>query len=272
MEKELQMLNTKNCHLQLKTGGMNYIRFGKGRKNFIIVPGVGDGLKTVKGMAMPFALLYRRMAKDFTVYVFSRRTLLAPHTDTREMAADLNEAMDALGLSDACVLGVSQGGMIAQWLAIDHPDKVERLVLAVTLARPNRTIRSVISRWSKMASRRDYKAIMLDTANRSYSEKRRRKARILYGLLGNIGRPKSFERFLIQAGSCLTHRAYDELPCITCPVLVIGGSDDRIVTGKASAEIADRIPGSRLYMYEGLGHGLYEEAPDFLDRVMDFCR
>lgn len=169
-------------------------------------------------------------------------------------------------------LAVSQGGMIAQWLAIDYPDKVERLVLAVTLARPNRTIRSVISRWSKMASRRDYKAIMLDTANRSYSEKRRRKARILYGLLGNIGRPKSFERFLIQAGSCLTHRAYDELPCITCPVLVIGGSDDRIVTGKASAEIADRIPGSRLYMYEGLGHGLYEEAPDFLDRVMDFCR
>jgi pimeloyl-ACP methyl ester carboxylesterase len=53
---------------------------------------------------------------------------------------------------------------------------------------------------------------------------------------------------------------------------VIGGKEDKIVTGKASEEIADRIPGCSLYMYDGLGHGLYEEAPDFLRRVKDFCR
>ena len=55
-------------------------------------------------------------------------------------------------------------------------------------------------------------------------------------------------------------------------MLVIGGTDDRIVTGQASEEMTERIPGSELYMYEGLGHGLYEEAPDFLTRVADFCR
>ena len=54
--------------------------------------------------------------------------------------------------------------------------------------------------------------------------------------------------------------------------LVIGGAEDQIVTGNASAEIAERIPGAQLYMYEGLGHGLYEEAPDFLARVREFCR
>ena len=53
---------------------------------------------------------------------------------------------------------------------------------------------------------------------------------------------------------------------------MIGGTDDRIVTGTASKEIAELIPGSTLYMYEGLGHGLYEEAPDFLRRVAAFCR
>ena len=37
-------------------------------------------------------------------------------------------------------------------------------------------------------------------------------------------------------------------------------------------KLAAQIPGSRLYMYEGLGHGLYEEAPDFLSRTADFCR
>ena len=251
---------------------MDYIRFGRGKKVLVIIPGVGDGLKTVRGMAVPFAFLYRALSKDFTVYVFSRRTNLTAHMDTRQMADDLNRALDMLGLSGAAVLGVSQGGMIAQWLAIDHPDKVRRLVLAVTLSRPNRTIRCVVRQWMEMAKRKDYKGIMTDTAMRSYTGKHLRQAMVLYHLIGNIGRPKSFRRFLIQAESCITHNAYAALPRITCPTLVIGGTRDRIVTGTASIETADRIPESRLKMYEGLSHGLYEEAPDFLKQVIDFCR
>lgn len=119
------MLNAVNGRLHLKSWEMDYIRFGRGRKVLILLPGVGDGLKTVRGMALPFALLYRKLAKDFTVYVFSRRVHLPARMTTREMAEDLNSAMEALGLRKAAVVGVSQGGMIAQWLAIDHADKVE---------------------------------------------------------------------------------------------------------------------------------------------------
>ncbi|MBO5497156.1 MAG: alpha/beta hydrolase, partial [Oscillospiraceae bacterium] len=97
-------------------------------------------------------------------------------------------------------------------------------------------------------------------------------ARAEYRLLGSAGKPKTFARFLPQAESCVTHDAYGELDRIACPTLVIGGTDDRIVTGEASVEIAAQIPGSELYLYEGLGHGLYEETPDFLKRVADFCR
>ena len=265
------MLNAKNAHLDLPTGTVDYIRFGSGRKALVMIPGVGDGLKTVRGMALPFALLYRSLAKDFTVYVFSRRRILSPGMTTRDMAEDLNAAMEALDLRSAAVVGVSQGGMICQWLAIDHPDKVERLVLTVTLSRPNATMQDVIARWIGMADAGDYTGIMVDTAERSYSEKRLKRARLQYRLLGSVGKPKSFDRFRIQAASCATHDAYDRLDRIACPTLVIGGKDDRIVTGRASEEIAERIPGCRLFMYEGLGHGLYEEAPDFLRRVSEFC-
>ena len=123
------MLNAKNCRLTLPCGDMDYIRFGAGDKPLVMIPGVGDGLKTVKGMALPFALMYRGLARDFTVYVFSRRAALAPGMTTRDMSQDLNAALEALGLRGAAVVGVSQGGMIAQWLAIDHPDKVGKLVL-----------------------------------------------------------------------------------------------------------------------------------------------
>lgn len=266
------MLHAENGCLRLAAGEMDYIRFGSGPQTLVILPGVGDGLKTVKGMALPFALLYRQLARDFTVYVFSRRRELPAPFTTREMAADLAAAMDSLGLSRAAVAGVSQGGMIAQWLAIDHPDKVGRLVLVVTLARPNDTVREAVARWTAMAERGDYRGIMLDTAERSYSEKRLKLARLEYKLLGSTGRPKSFARFLTQAESCVTHDAYDALPRIACPTLVIGGTDDRIVTGEASQELAARIPGAALFLYEGLGHGLYEEAPDFWGRAADFCR
>ena len=270
------MLNAKNGHLSpedFEADGfeMDYIRFGRGKNTLVMIPGVGDGLKTVKGMALPFALLYRSLCADFTVYVFSRRGALAPGTGTRDMANDLDRAMDALGLSGVSVVGVSQGGMIAQWLAVDHPDKAARLVLTVTLSRPNPTVRDAVGRWIGMAEKGDYRGIMLDTAERSYSEKRVRKARLMYRLLGNAGRPASFDRFLVQAESCLRHDAYRELPRIACPTLVIGGGQDRIVTGEASAEIASKIPGSLLKMYEDLGHGLYEEAPDFLEQVRTFC-
>ena len=266
------MLHAKNACLSISGGEMDYIRFGAGPKPLVMLPGVGDGLKTVRGMALPFALLYRALAKDFTVYVFSRRRKLPEGFSTREMAGDLSEAMGLLGLSDAAVVGVSQGGMIAQWLAIDHPELVGKLVLTVTLSRPNETVRAVIDRWTEMARRGDYRGIMLDTAERSYSEKRLRQMRSQYALLGTVGKPKSFDRFLTQAASCVTHDAYNDLDRIGCPTLVIGGREDRIVTAAASREMAERIPDSRLVLYEGLGHGLYEEAPDFLRRVADFCR
>ncbi len=265
------MLNAKNGRLTLPTGEMDYIRFGSGSKTLVMIPGVGDGLKTVKGMALPFALMYRTLAMDFTVYVFSRRTILASGMTTRDMAEDLNSAMEQLHLSGVALVGVSQGGMISQWLTIDHPDKVGRLVLTVTLSRPNDTVRDVIGRWLKMAEQGDYKGIMLDTAERSYSDKRLKKARLTYKILGSFGKPKSFDRFIIQAQSCMMHDTYDLLDRIACPTLIIGGAEDQIVTGNASAEIAERIPGAQLYMYDGLGHGLYEEAPDFLLRVKDFC-
>ncbi|MBO6040391.1 MAG: alpha/beta hydrolase [Oscillospiraceae bacterium] len=266
------MLNARNARLRLDSGETDYIRFGNGTKTLVMLPGVGDGLKTVKGMAMPFSLQFRELAKDFTVYVFSRRVSLPEHMTTREMAEDLNAAMEALDLRETAVVGVSQGGMIAQWLAVDHPDKVGKLVLVVTLSRPNETVREAIAGWTEMAERGDYRGIMLDTAERSYSEKRLRQARLTYSLLGSLGRPNSFDRFLTEAESCVTHDCYDRLGEIACPTLVIGGCEDRIVTAAASEEIAQAIPGSELYLYEGLSHGLYEEAPDFLTRVAAFCR
>ncbi|MCM1431759.1 MAG: alpha/beta hydrolase [Muribaculaceae bacterium] len=249
---------------------MDYISFGKGNKTLIMLPGLGDGLSTVKGMAFVFSIMYRVYAKKFTVYVFSRKNHLKEGYSTREMAKDQAEAMMRLGITKADILGISQGGMIAQYLAIDYPDLADKLVLAVTNAKPDQTTKEVIDGWVKMAEQGNYKKLMIDTAEKSYSERYLKRYRLFYPFLGIAGKPKSFQRFLIQAASCAKHNACDELNKITCPAFVIGGDCDKIVGSASAPAIADRIGGSKLYIYNGLGHAAYEEAKDFHARVIDF--
>lgn len=66
----------KNSCVIIGDDDMNYISFGMGKDILIILPGLGDGLTTVKGMAIPMAIAYRKFAKDYKVYVFSRRNNL----------------------------------------------------------------------------------------------------------------------------------------------------------------------------------------------------
>lgn len=262
--------NAKNGCVSISNTKMNYISFGRGPQNLILIPGLGDGLRSVKGLAFPFACLYRSLVKDYTVYSFSRRELLPVGFTTKDMATDLAQAMETLNIEKAHILGVSQGGMIAQHLAIDFPELVDKLVLTVTVPAQNETIRSVIGRWIDMAHAKDYKGIMLDTAEKSYTASYLAKMRPMYSFMGNIGAPKNFDRFITMAIACLTHDASAGLPKISAPTLVIGGKKDQIVSGNASEALAALIPGCQLYMYDEYGHGLYEEAPDFVKRVTSF--
>lgn len=265
------MAQAVNGRVELENSALDYIRFGGGEKILVMIPGLGDGLRTVKGLARPLSLSYRELAADFTVYMFSRRADGAAQT-TREMAADLGRALERLGTGPVCLLGVSLGGMIAQYLAVDHPQLTERLVLAVTAAHVNDVTRQVVGYWTELAKAGDYRALMLDTAEKSYTPARARLYRAVYRLPLLPGKPGSFDRFLGQAAAVTSHDATDELPSIDRPTLIIGGSEDAIVTAEASRELSRLIPGSRLYIYEGLGHAAYEEAGDFNRRLLDFCR
>lgn len=262
--------NAQNGSVSIGDTDMDYVSFGKGSDALIMLPGLGDGLTTVKGMAIPMAITYRLFARNYKVYIFSRKNHLPEGYSTRDMARDQAEAMKKLGISKAKVVGISQGGMIAQYLAIDYPELVEKLVLTVTLSKQNEMVREAVTKWIGMAMQGSYKDLMIDTAEKSYSERYLRKYRRLYPLLGKIGKPKDFSRFMIQATSCIGHDAYAELENIICPVLVIGGDNDRIVGVNASYEIADKIKNCELFIYKGLGHAAYEEARDFNKRVQDF--
>lgn len=266
------LYNAKNKSVKIGNTSMNYAEFGNGEKSLIMIPGLGDGLTSVKGKAIPFALLYRQYAKEYTIYVFSRKNKLQEDAGTRTMAADLVKAMELLKIEKADIVGVSQGGMIAQYLAIDFPEKVHKLVLVVTLSKQNEVVGQVIESWIEMAKNGDYAGIFTDTAEKSYTEDYLQKSRWFFPIVSKMSTLKEADRFLIMAKACISHDSHAELSKIQCPTLIIGGKQDKIVTGEASEEMAKAIAGSELFMYEQYGHGLYEEAKDFNERVITFFR
>ena len=164
------------------------------------------------------------------------------------------------------------GGMIAQHLAIDYPEKVGKLILTVTSARPNPILEESITEWVSCAKRDDHTALMDSNIRRIYSEDYYRKNKWMVPVMGKLTKPKVYDRFFVQADACLTHDAYESLKQIKAPTLVIGGEKDLSLGGDASREIAAKIPGAELHMYAQWGHGLYEEAKDFNRVVLDFLR
>lgn len=262
----------KNGKIPIGNTDMDYIRFGRGEKVLILLPGLGDALSTVKGTALPMALMYRIFAKDYTVYMFSRKNGLPAGYTTRDMAKDQAEAMEQLGIQKADILGVSMGGMIAQHLAIDFPEKVGKLVLTVTSARPNSILVESVEEWIALAKAGDAAGFMDSNLRRLYSEDYYRKNKWMAPIVGKLTKPKSYDRFFIQAEACLTHDAYADLHSIQAPTLVIGGEKDLALGGDASREIGAAIPGAELQMYAQWGHGLYEEEKNFNEKVLEFLK
>lgn len=265
------MFNIHNKSIPIDDTEMYYATFGNGPRSLVVLPGLSDGLTTVKGLALFLAAPYRIFMKDFTVYMFSRKNKMPEGYSIKDMGDDLALAMTKIGIGKACVLGVSQGGMVAQCLAIYHPELVERLVLAVTAPYANDVVTREVSRWIDMAKNGDHGPMMLDIAEKMYTEKYMAKYRKTAPLVAKFTKPKSYERFFRNAYAILDFSVINELGKITAPTLILAGSDDKTVGNDAPAELKAGIPDSRLHIYEGLGHGAYEEAPDFYRRVYEFC-
>ena len=266
------MLNAKNLLVDIGGAKIPCAVFGKGKKNLIMLPGLGDGLTTVKGKALPMALMYRKFAKDFTVYMMSRREPLPEDFSTKDMAADIALFMERLGIEKASIFGVSMGGMIAQHFAADFPEKTEKLVLVATAPKSNEIMESCIFEWSEQAKNGKGAELMDSNVKNMYTDGYYRKNRWLTPITGKIAVPKDTSRFLSMAKACLEHDAFSVLKDIKAPVLVIGGTEDRTVGPEGSEILAREIPGAEIFMYPGLRHAVYDEAKDFNKRVLEFLK
>lgn len=259
--------NLVESKVNIDNMSFDYISFGKGNKNLIIIQGLN--VRDIKGSGMTIALMYKMFAKDYRVYLFDRRPVIDSAITIWDIAEDIHKAMKELKIEKADLFGVSQGGMISMAMAILYPECINKMVLGVTASRPNETMKRVVGAWVECAKNKDYVTINRDTFTYMYTDKYLKKYKMLLPIVVKMVKLKDFKRFEMLASAILNFDSYDRLNEIKCPVLVLGGALDKITTGEASTEIADKL-GCEVFIYDEYGHAAYEEAKDFTKRVYDF--
>lgn len=196
-------------------------------------------------------------------------------TSIDQMADDALRLLDHLGIDKTVVFGVSMGGAIAQRLVLDHPDRVEALILAVTFARPIEFMRRQhdITRalFDLGEERLLLPASMLKMFTPRFFEVGREIIDQMIAAANRDGADRpSVDVLRGQLDAIDKHDVLGELGRVACPTLVLGGHMDQIVPGFASEEIAAAIPGAELEMFT-TGHGcMIEEAEAFNGAVERF--
>jgi aminoacrylate hydrolase len=198
----------------------------------------------------------------------------APATTIAAMAADAGALMDHLGHSRAIVMGVSMGGAIAQRLALDCPERVSGLVLAMTWARPiefmrrqNTLARLVIDSGGPDAL---VEATIVRMFTPRFFEAGAGAIDQFLRAIASESAPAATASEVIDAQleAIEHHNVLGDLSRIHCPTLVVGGRMDMIVPFFASEEIAAAMPAAELIAFE-TGHGLMVEEMDAFNAALE---
>ena len=252
---------------------MRYFHFGMGARTMVILPGLS--LQSVMSLADAVAESYQSLTEDFTIYLFDRREELPADYTVYEMGRDTVEAMKALGLRDVYLFGASQGGMMAQVIAIEYPALVHKLVLGSTSAHVQPEQYRVIEGWIRLAEEKDAVGLCLDFGRKVYPPAVFEQVRGALVDAGKAATEEELRRFVILARAIRGFSVADRLDRIRCPVLALGDAGDEVLDADATMEIAQELdfrPDFRLYLYTGYGHAAFDTAPDYRKRLLDFFK
>jgi 3-oxoadipate enol-lactonase len=181
-----------------------------------------------------------------------------------QMADDAVAVLDAEGVERAHVMGASMGGVIAQMLAVRHPDRVRSLVLACTSCRHHEWRRELFAEWAEAVSARGMGALAGDGLVWLVGPRLQRRFGLWINLLARILLQGTPENFVAQVQAILdaSDELRFELATIHVPALVITGSQDLLTPLGDAEELAELIPGARLQELRGAAHGLMVEQPN----------
>ncbi len=224
--------------------------------------------------------LVEGLARDFRVIRFDNRGTGRSDDSEEEytirlFADDAVGLLDALGIARAHVLGISMGGMIAQELALAHPEKVERLVLAAThcggscAVPPSPDALGIMARIAGAPRAEEtVRLTVLLCFTPAYAQENPEDVKTWVAEV--LKAPTSRDTLLRQLGAIAGFDTHDRLPTLSIPTLVVHGEQDILIPPENGSILAKAIPGSHLVLLEHSAHGLAEDLGDAVRSVREF--
>lgn len=262
-------MNAEEIRIAVDDTYMNVIRFGHGKKNLVMLSGIS--LLGLEGMGSAVAEAYRPFWEEYTVYLFDRRKTMPAGFTTEEMTEDVLGCLKTLNVTEADFFGASHGGMMALLIALKKPEMVHKLFLASTCARANGTAKEVMERWIAFMEKRDICGLNTDFVRVVFTQKT---ADAFLAAMGDglyRGTEADCDRFAVLCRAVEDFNVLDRLNEISVPAVVVGALEDRVLTPESSEELAGGLH-APLYLYPDYGHAVYDEAPDYKQRMLDFFR
>lgn len=229
------------------------------------------------GRAADWGSVPARLAPRFEVITFDNRgTGKSDKPDTEYsldvMADEAVAVLQAAGHEQAHVVGVSMGGMIAQLVALRHPQRVRKLVLLSTTPGGSHAVAPTAAAMAALVPdmtqppeqivRSAMRAITAPGFTEAHPE-------VLQEIVQTaMGAPTPQFVFVRQMAAIMASDRYADLPTIQTPTLVLHGDADPLVPFANGQTLAARIPGAQLVTLRGCGHLAMWEQPDELARVL----
>lgn len=246
---------------------MRYSKFGEGEKIFVIIPGIS--LKSVLNSEGAVIRQYKKIAANHTCYLFDRITKFPQEYSVKQMAEDTALAMQKLNIKNAVIFGTSQGGMIAQSIAINHPELVSKLILASTASKINEKAKNIFDSWVLYAKTKPVQELISLFVSDVYSEEFCETYKNALISILSDATEEEISRFTIMSDACLGLSTYDELEKIKCPAFVLGSRQDKLFDMQTQTELAQKL-GAQTFFYDNLSHGFYDEDRHFVEKILDF--
>jgi pimeloyl-ACP methyl ester carboxylesterase len=231
----------------------------------LMIMGLG-GQASSWGEPLLSALRGRLTTVRFSNRGTGRSSRLDGDVTMRLMADDAAGLLDELGIERAHVLGISMGGMIAQELALNHPQRVRGLVLGCTLCGGPRAITAspevlaMIQPEPGLPREEQIRKAWPAMCTPEFIEARREFMEEM--LRESLVHPTPVQTLLRQSAGIQAFDAYGRLPGISAPTLVIHGDRDVLVPPANAVVLRERIPGAELRVIEGAAHNFFWEKPE----------
>lgn len=247
-----------------------YTCIGNSPRKLVIFDGLDFSHKPPSGMMLRMTIsMYSRLIEHFKVYIVSRKPGLPDGYSIRDMSEDyatmirdeIGEAVD--------IMGISTGGPMVQYFAVDHPELTKHLVLAATGYRLSERGRELQRRVGELARQRKWGAAYSTLATGIYPHGIKKYLfKLFMYIFGAFGAPKDPSDGLVEIEAEDKHNFKKQLPDIKVPTLVIGGEEDYFYPVR---ETADGIPNARLILYKGTGHNAVMKR-QFAEDVLAFLK